>query len=116
MKKKETKYSQNNMFKEDTNKFYRNLGMNNREVREPPCMAEAEIYWKSLWGDAAQHNGRTEWIRGEQKRKSRCMDWRPIQITEITLYLSKAHNWKSPGNDQIQNYWLKSFPAYCKKL
>ena len=30
---------------------------------------------------------------------------------EITLYLSKAHNWKSPGNDQIQNYWLKAFPA-----
>ena len=29
---------------------------------------------------------------------------------EITLYLSKAHNWKS-GNDQIQNYWLKAFAA-----
>ena len=36
------------------------------------------------------------------------MDWKPIQIMEITLYLSKAHNWKSPGNDQIQNYWLKA--------
>ena len=23
----------------------------------------------------------------------------------------KAHNWKSPGNDQIHNYWLKTFPA-----
>ena len=39
------------------------------------------------------------------------MGWMPIQITEITLYLSKAHNWKSPGNDQIQNYWLKAFSA-----
>ena len=39
------------------------------------------------------------------------MDWMPIQITEITLYLSKAHNCKAPGNDQIQNYWLKAFPA-----
>jgi len=39
------------------------------------------------------------------------MDWRPIQISEIALYLLKAHNWKSPGNDQIQNYWLKAFPA-----
>ena len=44
------------------------------------------------------------------------MDWRPIQITPITLYLSKAHNWKSPGNDQIQNYWLKSFPATHKYI
>ena len=39
------------------------------------------------------------------------MGWMPIQTTEITSYLSKAHNWKSPGSDQIQNYWLKAFPA-----
>jgi len=39
------------------------------------------------------------------------MDWGPIQIMEITSFLSKAHNWKSPGNDQIQNYWLKAFPS-----
>ena len=26
-------------------------------------------------------------------------------------YLLKTHNWKSPGHDQIQNYWLKAFPA-----
>jgi len=39
------------------------------------------------------------------------MDLMPIQITEITSYLSKIHNLKSPGNDQIQNYWLKDFPA-----
>ena len=96
------------MFKEDTKKFYRNLGMKNIEAREPPSMTEAETYCQSLWGEEAQHNERAEWIR-EEKRKIRYMDWKPIQIMEITLYLSKAHNWKSPGNDQIQNYWLKAF-------
>jgi len=35
----------------------------------------------------------------------------PTQITEVNSYLSKAHNWKSPGNNQIQNYSLKDFPA-----
>ena len=39
------------------------------------------------------------------------LDWKPLQNAEITLYLSKTHNWKSPGNDQIQNYWLKALPA-----
>ena len=67
-------------------------------------MAEAETYWKSLWGEEAQHNERAEWIRREQKRKVSHMGSMPIQITEITSYLSKAHNWKSPGSDQIQNY------------
>jgi len=48
--------------------------------------------------------------KGTEKEISH-MDWKHIQITEITSYLSKAHNWKTPGNDQIQNYWLKAFPA-----
>ena len=39
-------------------------------------------------------------------RKFDLMDWMPIQITKIALYLSKFRNWKSPGTDQIQNYWL----------
>jgi len=90
--KRDTHYSQNKMFKDDTKKFYRNLGMKNIETREPPSMAEAETCCKSLWGEEAQHNERAEWIRREQKRKVSHMDWMPIQITEITSYLSKAHN------------------------
>jgi len=109
--KRETQYSQNKMFKEDTKKFYRNLGIKNIEAREPPSMAAAETYWESLWREEKQDNEGAEWIRREQKRKISHTDWRPIQITEITSYLSKAHNWKSPGNDQIQNYWFKAFPA-----
>jgi hypothetical protein len=61
--------------------------------------------------EKTQHNERAERIRREQRRKISLMDWKPTQITEITLYLSKAHNWKSPGNDQIQNYWHNAFPA-----
>jgi hypothetical protein len=99
------------MFKEDTKKFYRNLGMKNIEAREPPSMAEAETYWKLLWGEETQHNERAECIRWEQKRKISHMEWRPIQITKITLYLLKAYNSKSPGHDQIQNYWLKASPS-----
>jgi len=49
------------MFKEDNKKFYRNLGMKNIEAREPPSLAEAETYWKSLWGEA-HHNERAQWI------------------------------------------------------
>ena len=60
--------------------------MKNIEVREPPSMALAETYWKSLWGEKAQHNERAEWIRREEKRKVSPMDWMPIKTTEITSY------------------------------
>ena len=29
-------------------------------------MAEVEPYWKSLWGEKALNNERTEWIREER--------------------------------------------------
>ena len=52
-------------------------------------MTEAETYWKSLWGEEAQYNGRAEWIRREEKGKIRYMDWGPIHIMEITWYFLK---------------------------
>jgi hypothetical protein len=63
------------MFKEGTKKFYRNLSMKNIEARELPSMAETKTYWRSLWGEEAQHNERAEWIRREQKREISLMDW-----------------------------------------
>jgi len=81
------------------------------EARETQSMAEVGLYLKSLWVKKPQHNERAEWIRREERRKISNVVWWPIRIMEITSFLSKAHNWKSPGNDQTQNYWLKAFPA-----
>ena len=41
--RRETQYSQNKMFKEDTKKFYRNLGIKIIETREPPSMVEQRL-------------------------------------------------------------------------
>ena len=73
--------------------------MKNLNAEEPSAMTKVKTYWKSLWGEKAQHNERAEWIRREQNRKISYMDWKPIQNVEIALYLSKAFNWKSPGHD-----------------
>jgi hypothetical protein len=73
--KREKQYIHNKLFKEDTKKIYRNLGMKNIETKDHRPMPEAEVYWKSLWGEEAQHNERAEWIRREQKRKISQMDW-----------------------------------------
>jgi hypothetical protein len=74
-------------------------------------MAEVERYLKSLWGEKVQLNERAEWIRREERSKISNMDWMPIRTIETISFLLKAHNWKYPGSDQIQNYWLKAFPA-----
>jgi len=82
-----------------------------RVQAHPPQMADVEPYWKSLWGEKAQHNETAEWIRREERRKISNMDWKPKQIMEITSFLVIPCNWKSPGKDKIQNNWLKAFPV-----
>jgi hypothetical protein len=99
------------MFKEDTKKIYRNSDMKNTDAREPPFMAEVEPCWKSLWGEKAIAYERAEWIRRRERRKISSMDWVSIKTMEITSFLSKAPNCKSPGSDKIPNYWLQAFLA-----
>jgi hypothetical protein len=69
-------------------------------------MEEVELYWKSLWGEKVQHNKKAESIRREEKEKINNKNWMPIRTMKTTSILSKIHNWKSPGSDQIPNYWL----------
>jgi hypothetical protein len=57
------------MLKEDAKKFYRNLDTKNIEARKSISMAKVEPYWKSMLGEEAQLNDKTEWIRREETRK-----------------------------------------------
>jgi hypothetical protein len=74
-------------------------------------MTEVDPYWKSILGDKALRNESAEWIRRRERRKISNMDLRPIQSMEITSFLLKTLNWKSPRSDKIQNYWFLAFLA-----
>jgi hypothetical protein len=78
-------------------------------------MAEVELNWKSLWREKTQHNERAEWTRRDERRKISNMDWVHIQIMEITLFSSKANNWKFPGNNQIKKLLAYSIPAVLRQ-
>jgi hypothetical protein len=82
-------------------------------MKEQPHMEKVESYWKLLWEEKVKHNEEAEWIRIEEREKEKTnnMNWIPIGTMEMTSFLSKTNNWKSPGIDQISNYWLKAFPA-----
>jgi hypothetical protein len=45
---------QNKMFKKDTQKFYRYLGVKTVEIKDHPRLKEVELYWKSLWREKSK--------------------------------------------------------------
>jgi hypothetical protein len=109
--KRKKQYIQNKMFKEDTKQFYRYLGAKITAINNHSHMEEAALYWKSLWEEKLQHNEKADWIKREEKEKTDSMNWMPTKTTETTSLFSKTYKWKSPGSDQIPNYWPKVFPA-----
>ena len=111
--KRRKQFRQNKVFKTDPKKFYRQLGKNQIEVKEPPPLDKVEDFWSKIWEDEKHHNDAAEWIKEEQDRlKSQPLqEWADINKPEVALALKKASNWKSPGVDKVPNFWLKHLEA-----
>ncbi|KAL1448298.1 hypothetical protein WDU94_008925 [Cyamophila willieti] len=108
--KRVKRYRQNKSFYRNQKTFYRELGkkklMNNAS---PPSSDSLFNFWSNIWGEQRNHNQNAEWIKQEEERMCDIPTMNEISITyndiqKATKYLS---NWKSPGMDNIQNYWIK---------
>lgn len=113
--------NQNAQFKNNEKLFYRNLNNNDvdQTVDHPmPTREDLQTFWGGIWSEPAEHNKAAEWIQQEREKfaEKQEMEWSSITPQEVTRVISKAHNWKSPGVDNIHNFWLKSFKSTHKQF
>lgn len=104
---------QNAQFKNNEKIFYRNLNANDTDQladRPAPTKEDLQTFWGGIWSEPAEHNKGAEWIQKEREKfaNKEKMGWESITPEEVTRVISRAHNWKSPGIDNIHNFWLKS--------
>ena len=92
-------YSQNKMFKENTKRFYRELGKKTIEISEPPGKEALESFWTNIWEKEKRHNERAEWIKQteNENQQTPTQEWLEISIAETTSAIKKSSNWKVPG-------------------
>ena len=111
-------YRQNKTFKEDTKRFYRELGKKSIEVNEPPKIQEVEDFWSKIWENNKTHNSNASWIKEQEKMNEHQepQKWNDITKEEAVLAIMKSSNWKAPGNDGIANYWLKNLTSVHVEL
>ena len=103
-------YRQNNIFKSDAKRFYREVGKEPIKVEKIPEVEEIETFWKNIWSTEKGYNERAKWINNTESRNENVpeQEWVDITTDEVRYSLSKAHKWKSPGIDQVNNFWLHS--------
>ena len=82
-------------------------------VTTPPTAESVKEYWGGLFGDKVNHNRDAPWIRDERREmvgKSKAV-WVDVDVNTLQSTTARLANWKSPGVDQVQNFWLKKLTA-----
>ena len=111
-------YRQNKIFETDAKKFYREIGKTAINVDNIPSEAEVREFWNKILGNDKGHNENAEWLKNleESANDIPAQQWEDISNNEVEKALRKTHKWKSPGIDQVPNFWLDNLSTAHGKL
>lgn len=111
-------YQQNRLFENNQKRFYEEIQRKTGRVDEIPNEEETEEFWKEIWGQATEHDKDAEWIRRVERKLDRPDKQRDITITEDNMkkVLKKLPNWKAPGPDAVQGFWIKNLTNLHSKM
>ncbi|KAK9693254.1 hypothetical protein QE152_g34335 [Popillia japonica] len=108
--------TQNRQFSNNQKAFYRNLNPSTTNAEETQAtevlqVKDAMDFWRSIWTKEEQHNENAKWIRQEKDRveKVQYMTDNEISIDDVKAAMKRLQNWKAPGIDGVQNYWIRAF-------
>ena len=102
----------NKLFNRNPRMVYRNLIRDEIKVKSPPTQQEVENFWRPLYEDPKKHR-EGEWIDTVKEANKGKLKMPALEITQETVRKKVAHfsNFKSPGIDNIPNFWLKKLPV-----
>ena len=112
-------YQQNWMFVNNQGQFFQQLN-NEEENRqcEIPKSVETQAFWRDIWSERKEHQKDAEWFKDVKKELEQDEGQDKIYITKDKKMrvMGKMPNWKAPGPDNVQGYWLKSLTPLHDKL
>ena len=107
--KRSEQYKQNKMFREDSKRFYRELGKKTIQIEKPPDIGEV----KNILEQEVKHSVDAQWINDQEEELQQInqMEWKDLTVEELRVNMTRAANWKSPGPDRLPNFWIKQFKS-----
>ena len=111
-------YRQNRMFQSNQKRLFERLENKERSDEVRPEAQESKKFWSDIWDNAASHNEQAKWLKDIEtdlinvKRQHEII----INLSMVRRQLKKMPNWKSPGLDGLQGYWVKNFTSCHERL
>ena len=106
------------MFREDSKRFYRELGKKTFQIEKPPDIGEVKKFWQNILEQEVKHNEDAQWIKDQEEELQQInqMEWKDLTVEELRVNMTRAANWKSPGPDRLPNFWIKQFKSLHKPV
>ena len=85
-----------------------------------PDAEESLRFWSNIWDNGDQHhNNEAEWLRNLKEEKHKAgLKQENVGITaeQVTKQCRKMPNWKAPGPDGVQGFWLKKITSCHERI
>ncbi|XP_047488218.1 uncharacterized protein LOC125038695 [Penaeus chinensis] len=103
-------FRQNRTFSIDQKKIYKEMNGGEARTNEVPDAEESRRFWGDIWTVEKEHNKGAEWLselKNEVKGRH-SQEGVTISIENVRKQAKKMPNWKAPGKDGVQGYWIKN--------
>ena len=104
-------YQQNRMFSNNQKMLFEKIEGIERNNDIIPEADEAKHFWREIWEKEIEHNDQAEWIssvENEVNIRTEKQNELSINVEAFKKQARKLPNWKSPGPDGVQGFWIKN--------
>ena len=108
----------NRLFENNQRQFCRELDEEEERCDDDqPVAEESKQFWGNLWSQSADHKKDAKWLQ-DLRSEVNVNKQEKIDITTGSLkkILGRMPNWKSPGPDLVQGFWLKNFSRLHERV
>ena len=115
---RELHYHQNTLFATNQKQFYQELDGRSNIPNKAPDAQEASEFWSNIWSIPGNFNENASWLPKVKERLSEIDKQEDIRISveNVKTAIRKMTNWKAPGPDCVQGYWVKRFLSLHSRL
>ena len=112
-------FRQNRIFDLDQKKIYVELNRNEIRSNDVPNAEECTKFWGDIWSVRKEHNREAEWLKDLKRERvnvERPQERVSISVEKIRKQCRKIPNWKAPGRDGVQGYWIKNLSSLHERV
>ena len=114
-----TQFRQNRTFNVDQKKIYMEFNGSAFRSTDMPNAEESRNFWGGIWSVEKEHSKTANWLKElkeEMRNKHHVQERLVITVDKIAKQCRKMPNWKAPGKDKVQGFWIKSMTNLHERI